>query len=62
MKYAPDVPDGIVHLYGHTHGKSPDEFHDKTSINIGLDAWHLRPVSERQIIETLTQMRTTDCA
>lgn len=43
LKYAPDVPDGIVHLYGHTHGKSPDEFHDGTSINIGLDAWRLRP-------------------
>lgn len=62
LKYAPDVPDGIVHLYGHTHGKSPDEFHDGTSINIGLDAWRLRPVSERQIIETLTRMRATDCA
>ena len=23
LKYAPDVPEGIVHLYGHTHGKSP---------------------------------------
>jgi calcineurin-like phosphoesterase family protein len=62
LKYAPDVPDGIVHLYGHTHGKSPDEFHDGTSINIGLDAWCLRPVSERQITETLTRMQTTDCA
>ena len=62
LRYAPDVPDGIVHLYGHTHGKSPDEFHDGTSINIGLDAWRLRPVSERQIIETLARMRATDCA
>ena len=62
LRYAPDVPDGIVHLYGHTHGKLPDEFHDSTSINIGLDAWRLRPVSERQIIETLTQMQATDCA
>lgn len=61
LRYAPDVPDGIVHLYGHTHGKSPDEFHDGTSVNIGLDAWRLRPVSERQIIETLMQMQTTDC-
>lgn len=61
LKYAPDVPKGIAHLYGHTHGKSPDEFHDGTSINIGLDAWRLRPVSERQIIETLTRMQTTDC-
>lgn len=23
LRYAPDVPDGIAHLYGHTHGKSP---------------------------------------
>lgn len=61
LKYAPDVPDNIVHLYGHTHGKSPDEFHDGMSINIGLDAWRLRPVSERQIIETLAQMQATDC-
>ena len=43
LRYAPDVPDGIVHLYGHTHGKSPDEFHDGMSVNIGLDAWRLRP-------------------
>lgn len=61
LRYAPDVPDGIVHLYGHTHGKSSDEFHDGTSVNIGLDAWHLRPVSERQIIETLMRMQATDC-
>lgn len=61
LRYAPDVPKDIVHLYGHTHGKSPDESHDGTSINIGLDAWRLRPVSERQIIETLAQMQTTDC-
>lgn len=51
-KYAPRVPYDIIHLYGHTHGRNPDEF-DGWSINVGLDAWNLRPVSEDEIKKVL---------
>lgn len=53
-KHAPRVPHGIViHLYGHTHGRSPDEFHDGWSLNVGLDAWRLHPVSEDEVRKAL---------
>lgn len=52
-KHAPHVPHSTVHLYGHTHGRNPDEFHDSWSINVGLDAWNLRPVSEDEIRKAL---------
>lgn len=53
-KHAPRVPHGdVIHLYGHTHGRNPDEFHDGWSINVGLDAWNLRPVSEYEIRKAL---------
>lgn len=52
-KHAPRVPYGIIHLYGHTHGHNPDEFHDGWSLNVGLDAWNLRPVSEDEIRKAL---------
>lgn len=56
-KHAPRVPHGVIHLYGHTHGRSPDEFHDGWSLNVGLDAWNLRPVSENEVKETLLVMQ-----
>lgn len=56
-KHALRVPHGIIHLYGHTHGRSPDEFHDGWSLNVGLDAWNLRPVSENEVKETLLVMQ-----
>lgn len=56
-KHAPRVPHGVIHLYGHTHGHNPDEFHDRWSLNVGLDAWNLRPVSENEIRETLFTMQ-----
>lgn len=52
-KHAPRVPHGIIHLYGHTHGCNPDEFHDGWSLNVGLDAWNLWPVSEDEIKKAL---------
>lgn len=52
-KHAPRVSYGIIHLYGHTHGRNPNEFHDEWSINVGLDAWNLRPVSEDEIRNAL---------
>lgn len=53
-KHTPRVPHGnVIHLYGHTHGRNPDEFHDGWSLNVGLDAWNLRPVSEDEIKKAL---------
>lgn len=52
-KHAPRVPHGVIHLYGHTHGHNPDEFHDGWSINVGLDAWRLHPVSEDEVRKAL---------
>ena len=50
LKYAPDVPDGIVHLYGHTHGESPSlksragvRFPNKGSIRITGAPLHFCP-------------------
>lgn len=39
------------HLHGHTHAKTPFEFpDDDDQINVGVDAWAGRPVSEQDII------------
>ena len=46
----PAVPKGILHLHGHTHSKRPDEFGTRMEINVGLDAWKLKPVSEDEIL------------
>lgn len=59
QKYAPLIPEGILHLYGHTHTPEPDEFHDKTSINVGLDAWNLYPVSETDILTLYRKMQAS---
>lgn len=40
-------------LHGHTHATIPDEFNDPRQINIGLDAWELKPVNETSIISLL---------
>lgn len=36
-------------LHGHTHATTPNEFNDPRQINVGLDAWNLKPVSEASI-------------
>ena len=36
-------------LYGHTHQDVPDGT-DPRSVNVGLDAWDFKPVSEQQIL------------
>ncbi|MEE0972384.1 MAG: hypothetical protein U0L14_08805 [Bifidobacterium ruminantium] len=50
-EFADDAPDceGWL-LYGHTHQDVPDGT-DPRCVNVGLDAWNLKPVSERQIFE-----------
>ncbi|PAU67383.1 hypothetical protein [Bifidobacterium criceti] len=41
-------------LYGHTHQGVPDGT-DARSVNVGLDAWDMHPVSEREIIDWFTK-------
>lgn len=37
-------------LYGHTHQLTPDG-PDDLQVNVGLDAWNLMPVSNRQVVD-----------
>lgn len=39
-------------LYGHTHQDVPDGT-DPRSVNVGLDVWDFKPVSEQQILAWL---------
>lgn len=48
---------GRWHLHGHTHAKTPFEFPDDDQINVGVDAWDLKPVPE----STLLYRRGTRC-
>lgn len=60
-RLAPSIDFYNLLLHGHTHATTPYEFKtallrqkvspDYTQINIGLDAWDLKPVSEEQIEE-----------
>lgn len=38
-------------LHGHTHAKERFEFDNPRELNIGVDAWNMRPVSEEQVID-----------
>lgn len=38
-------------LHGHTHAKERFEFDNPRELNVGVDAWNMRPVSEEQVIE-----------
>ena len=40
-------------LYGHTHADTCDEFRDEMAINVGLDAWNLKPVRLDTVCATL---------
>lgn len=53
-KFADDAPTTESWLiYGHTHQPTPDGT-DSLCVNIGMDAWDMKPVSETQIVEWLT--------
>jgi calcineurin-like phosphoesterase family protein len=41
---------GAIHLYGHSHGNLPG---DRQSLDVGVDAWGLYPVTWEQIQERL---------
>lgn len=40
-------------LHGHTHAAEPFEFGNPREVNVGVDAWHMAPVSERELVELL---------
>ncbi len=44
-EYAPPAV-APLHLHGHTHAKTPLEFPGRRQINVGVDAWGLKPVPE----------------
>lgn len=45
VEYAPPAV-APLHLHGHTHAKTPLEFPGRAQINVGVDAWGLKPVPE----------------
>lgn len=48
------VDDGMtLLLHGHTHAKTPFEFGNPNEMNIGVDAWDMKPVSENDIMSML---------
>lgn len=49
-KHAVNVPKGTLHLHGHTHSSTPRDSRNPLSVNVGLDAWNLFPVSLTEIL------------
>ena len=49
-KRAVNVPPGTLHLHGHTHSSTPEDSKNRLSINVGLDAWNLFPVSLEEVL------------
>lgn len=49
-KHAVNVPPGTLHLHGHTHSPTPEDSKNPLSINVGLDAWSLFPVSLEEVL------------
>lgn len=48
------VDDGhLLLLHGHTHAKDPFEFDNPREMNVGVDAWGMKPVSEEVVVERL---------
>lgn len=48
------VDDGsLLLLHGHTHAKTPFEFGNPREMNVGVDAWGMRPVSEETVVQEL---------
>ena len=49
----PGRSEGVLHLYGHVHGKRLEPFDGDVPIlrcNVGVDVWSYRPVSVRQLL------------
>ena len=46
----PQVGEDMRLLHGHTHASTPHEFENHNEINVGLDAWGMRPVSEGELV------------
>lgn len=49
-KHAVNVPSGTLHLHGHTHSSTPCDSRNPLSVNVGLDAWNLFPVSIAEVL------------
>lgn len=46
-------------LHGHTHAKTPFEFGNPREMNVGVDAWDMKPVSENDI-RSMLDIKDTD--
>lgn len=44
-RFAPPRIPGLALLHGHTHANDHQEFPDPLMVNVGVDAWNMRPVS-----------------
>jgi calcineurin-like phosphoesterase family protein len=47
---SPGLDEGVYHFHGHTHAKKPSR---GRSIDVGVDAWGMRPVTAEQAIERM---------
>ena len=52
-KYAVVDDGSLLLLHGHTHAKEPFEFGNPREMNVGVDAWSMKPVSEDVVVERL---------
>jgi calcineurin-like phosphoesterase family protein len=48
------IPSGFVNLHGHSHGELAPT---KSAIDVGVDCWAFRPVTESEIREALSLLR-----
>lgn len=58
MEWRPKMLDGGVLIHGHTHSMEPsvyDEAANLLEINVAPEAWHLRLVTEQEIIDTIRE-------
>lgn len=46
----PQVGKNMRLLHGHTHANTLHEFENRNEINVGLDAWNMYPVAEKELV------------
>jgi len=42
---------GSIHIHGHVHSNIKSEESERKRIHIGVDAWNMKPVSEKMLVE-----------
>ena len=54
---AVEVPEGVVHLCGHTHSQSKLYSSNPMSVNVGLDAWNFKVASWPDVLSLVSSER-----